>query len=1469
MEEGSAISDADSDETIVEGSVAESDLEEEEHRGQRLSLLCKNITLATENGIAAEIGNISEEKLSPEIEFICKHSINLQIPGLTDLINLLNQERNKMVGSQSLLQAGINCPVIAMDICQLDCPRAATAHGEDEHFICLDSEVPGFPETSDRNFPEPLNDEDSPEISLLSGMDVIKAPSNNSILQRTEMSEIFQSVNKEDMTENTLETMTSSITSNKIMAVKSEDLMEPLSDSETLQMLDMLEYQNDAIPTDTSVNKESNALPVELLTALNSLSESVAASLCLPADKGSRYITTEKEPTPDQTEDGCTQITDTHLKPQLLLKHLEGIEALTMTTLPHPSEEQIDCNQNMHQLNCSDHQNMSSHDTPAKKANSILNNASSHEQTVNVTSYTKRKSARKRKEFTLNDVDAASNCHQFLEGMQQKIHSYETRTRTSAKVFDRSNIQDKANECSQMGTGSCHFSSEDVNTKVEQVRKSQRIAKKRRQATSKNCSNDSSRNYISLSKINRRDIFGQTLLHRAAMKGDLDDICAMIKAGANVNAQDYAGWTPLHEASVAGFFEATNEFLKAGAGVNCKGSEQVTPLHDAVKEGHYKVAELLLWYGADPLLKNERGKSPLEEAAADRHMRKLLESCIAKSRRSASAERLVESPSSDQSRMESHPKVKRSSGESIQHSTVEKTKILKQHSVKLEQNKKKGTPQSNFASRLHNRCSPLNATTFEGTCLASKAKQSVREGPPSFWGTSSDKRRINGQRKGIHDGLSNSLSFPEGIVGSSGYNQYNSNRTCDTGEECSMAVGSEIQQESDFNNSDNDCLSERKEPLKSSELAGTTKDQVTNSCVVTSLNLVDKSTLPSETEIVNEPNIDFTHLLCKDIRLPLQEERQCAMKPSSGSPCFKVGTLGDNLHTNEMMLVWTVREAINPAYNKNRPPVQYLHSESSVDQVNLDCHRNVVLEHELSVKEPVTEPIYLEENPLEAKSTTTTLMQEIAHLSDSDYTVLSGEYTLNADQNSDTNTFRAAGICHEQTVHVSIEISSTFSQGINRVDVSESPDTYSVSEQRFLTPPVHEGIMMGPRTEGNVGRCCLERTENGGRMDNNTFLPLQMLDKNPFQDKSLQTEILGRCYSEKSEKENSNIIPLQVNELETIQSKIMEAGRELCNSRSRKIHSCCDCSEKDNSVSQPNSSRQSCDTHESINELLHDIEDKQDRLLLFELRSQRDADLYIQDLSQIQNILNALLAKQKSERDALAKKYSQNSEKQLNFKANRREKNQLLHLLELGKIKPGDDVLEFTLQDSKHKASLLGNGKVKTGNNSVYQNLVQWIKALLGNDISVNWKYAYSKVTYSGTLLSKIIAEVHVSKELELQQKKLFGRNSTGCDYSRGVAELCCCSHKTSSSQDVDNIQQKVAPFSQEMEILPSSETEADEIMPEVSEIKASYHFNSSARPRRFLQFNSRALIKDEEFMPGHIMDQYWNFYVHCKNFGF
>nr|XP_034956070.1 uncharacterized protein LOC118076942 [Zootoca vivipara] len=458
-----------------------------------------------------------------------------------------------------------------------------------------------------------------------------------------------------------------------------------------------------------------------------------------------------------------------------------------------------------------------------------------------------------------------------------------------------------------------------------------------------------------------------------------------------------------------------------------------------------------------------------------------------------------------------------------------------------------------------NSCSLVNATTFEGTCLVSKAKQSVRGRPPSL-GVSGDKRRINGQKKDIQNSPATDLTLvSKRTVGSSEHHQYNLNRSCEAGEDCNMAMGSEIQRESDSNNSIDDCPSERKEALKNTELAGATKDQATNSHTVTSLNPVEEeAALPSETEVVNESNLDSTHFLCKDIGLPLQEESQYAMKHNKGSNSLKIVTLEDNLHTAEKKLVWTVREgSITPASEKNRSLDQYTHSENSVDQINLDNHS---LGHELGVKEPlsIAESVCVKENPFDSKIPTVSMLEEIALLSDSDCTVLSEEYNLNADQNPRENTSRAAGICNEQAVHVCMELSSTISQSINRVGVSESPGTCSFSEQRFLTPPVHEGIVMG-RAEGNVGKCCFERTGNG-RTENNTVLPLQMLDKEPFQDKSLQTQILGKCYSEKTDKENSNNTPdvsLQSNELETIQSKRMDSisiedcqNAHLCSSNS-------------------------------------------------------------------------------------------------------------------------------------------------------------------------------------------------------------------------------------------------------------------------------------------------------------------------------
>uniref|UniRef100_A0A8C4VL21 RAMA domain-containing protein n=1 Tax=Gopherus evgoodei TaxID=1825980 RepID=A0A8C4VL21_9SAUR len=171
--------------------------------------------------------------------------------------------------------------------------------------------------------------------------------------------------------------------------------------------------------------------------------------------------------------------------------------------------------------------------------------------------------------------------------------------------------------------------------------------------------------------------------------------------------------------------------------------------------------------------------------------------------------------------------------------------------------------------------------------------------------------------------------------------------------------------------------------------------------------------------------------------------------------------------------------------------------------------------------------------------------------------------------------------------------------------------------------------------------------------------------------------------------------------------------------------------------------------------------------------------------------------------------HQDSEQQQLNCRGNRRKKNRLKDLLELGKIKPGENVLEFKLQDFSHKVTLLEDGKIRTSDNRTYGNPVQWVKALLGNDISVSWKYVWNKVTYLGTELSKILVEeacIPNEPELPAQQKQ------------------------------------------------PS---------------ESSLQSDSVKNSRSFLQLNEIVLINNEELLPCHIMDQHWKFYVECENFGF
>ncbi|XP_058029377.1 ankyrin repeat domain-containing protein 31 [Ahaetulla prasina] len=98
--EGGEVSDTDSDETIVEGSVVESDLEEKELRAKRFSLMDKDLVIARETSITSELANTYGEKLSPNIPF---NSIKFHVQKQLGLFNLPYQEINEKEASQSLL----------------------------------------------------------------------------------------------------------------------------------------------------------------------------------------------------------------------------------------------------------------------------------------------------------------------------------------------------------------------------------------------------------------------------------------------------------------------------------------------------------------------------------------------------------------------------------------------------------------------------------------------------------------------------------------------------------------------------------------------------------------------------------------------------------------------------------------------------------------------------------------------------------------------------------------------------------------------------------------------------------------------------------------------------------------------------------------------------------------------------------------------------------------------------------------------------------------------------------------------------------------------------------------------------------------------------------------------------------------------------------------------------------------------
>ncbi|XP_052249902.1 tonsoku-like protein isoform X2 [Dreissena polymorpha] len=110
--------------------------------------------------------------------------------------------------------------------------------------------------------------------------------------------------------------------------------------------------------------------------------------------------------------------------------------------------------------------------------------------------------------------------------------------------------------------------------------------------------------------IFKRNMVGETPLHKACIKGDLREVKYLISKGHPLNPEDNNGWTPLHEATNNGHLEVTEYLVTHGADINNRGGsgcEGITPLMDAASSGHIEIMELLIKHGANVIAKDNMG----------------------------------------------------------------------------------------------------------------------------------------------------------------------------------------------------------------------------------------------------------------------------------------------------------------------------------------------------------------------------------------------------------------------------------------------------------------------------------------------------------------------------------------------------------------------------------------------------------------------------------------------------------------------------------------------------------------------------------------------------------------------------------------------------------------------------------------------------------------------------------------------
>ncbi|XP_029400041.1 putative ankyrin repeat domain-containing protein 31 [Mus pahari] len=575
MEKGAEASDCDSDETVIEGSVTENEPEDEELPWRRL-LLNRDTTFRSELCFHSGVNGRQKGRI-----------IRTQnLTRITPQTHHGSGAQDKTAHSQVLLQTTKEFPAFTMTFPHPEILWSHQNTGGNEAENC---------ENLPHSEKELRENSDSPEVSLLSGTSPMASdlvalkerltePVKTLAVPNTfsepgeEVTQTMTSKETKDE-ESSLETFVSTL--EKLLespeCTQEERLLEIMNDFNPQELLNTLSNSLSSVSVplnalsaqdrDVLENKADDAaLPATLLATVNTLPGADVGPICQGQEKSSSVRSgngcSAVQPIMSQVDEDYTQIA----------QNIEDPKPFRLQTLTH--------------------ENAISYEQINKKKNS------DPMKNTQETPHVLRRSSRLEKLKASRDVVHTDAVLKKPERILSKTLSFEDQINS---IFTTGNFSKRKN------MHSSRF-------KNEQIRKNEQLRKKNGTGEMKK---------MCLCTINRRNIFGENLLYKAALHNDVDLVRCCIKNGGNVNQPSYAGWTALHEASVGGYYQTVSELLKGGADVNVKGKYQITPLHDAVMNRHYKVAELLLMSGADPLFRSDHGTCALDEAK-DSFMENLL-----------------------------------------------------------------------------------------------------------------------------------------------------------------------------------------------------------------------------------------------------------------------------------------------------------------------------------------------------------------------------------------------------------------------------------------------------------------------------------------------------------------------------------------------------------------------------------------------------------------------------------------------------------------------------------------------------------------------------------------------------------------------------------------------------------------------------------------------------------------------------